>query len=356
MIDVHAHFAEEGYEFPAAWENIKAAGVKTVILAADTLEHAAWHADFCASHDGCYFTVGIHPEFASSFSNAHPDPHGHPASNAHPASNGHPERSAKREVEGSPQTESASNAHPAFSRVILNEREGSRGTESASNGHPERSAKREVEGSPQTESERHLRDSSALPQNDAASVVGEGFRPQFLALATHPKCVAVGEIGLDYHYEGADKGAQRELFEAQLRLAASLSLPVQIHSRDACADTLAILQANRDCLKGGFLMHCYSYGAENLDAFLALGAYVSFGGVVCFKNARRAVEAAALCPMDRILSETDSPYLSPFRGEKNTPANIPVIVEKLATIKGVTLNEMRDAIRANARALFSKLV
>ncbi len=164
--------------------------------------------------------------------------------------------------------------------------------------------------------------------------------------------MAVGEIGLDYHYPGYDKAAQRTAFEMQLRMAEKLSLPVQIHSRDACADTLAILREHYDFVKRGFLMHCYSYGAENLPDFLALGACFSFGGVVCFKNARRAVEAAALCPMDRILSETDSPYLSPFRGEKNTPANIPVIVEKLAEIKNVTFYEMREAIRQNAARLF----
>ena len=108
-------------------------------------------------------------------------------------------------------------------------------------------------------------------------------------------------------------------------------------------------------MKNGFLMHCYSYGAENLEEFLGLGAYFSFGGVVCFKNARRAVEAVARCPLERILSETDSPYLSPFRGEKNSPANIPVIVGKLAEIKGVSLSAMTEAVRANAARLFPKL-
>ncbi len=250
MIDVHAHFAEEGYEFPAEWEKIKEAGVRTVILAADTLEHAAWHAKFCEEHEGAFFTVGVHPEFA------------------------------EREID--------------FARLS--------------------------------------------------------------ALAAHPKCVAVGEIGLDYHYGAETKEAQKRMFEAQLDVAEALDLPVQIHSRDACADTLAILRERSGRMKRGFLMHCYSYGAENLEEFLKLGACFSFGGVVCFKNARRVAEAVALCPADRILSETDSPYLSPFRGEKNTPANIPVIVEKLAQIKGVPLCEMLGAIRRNAARLFPKLL
>ena len=252
MIDIHAHFAEEGYEFPAEWEKIKAAGVSKVVLASDTLEHAKWHAQFANSHTGCYFTVGIHPSEA---------------------------------------------------------REG---------------------------------------------LTQAAFDDDFSELASMPKCVAVGEIGLDYHYADTDKKLQWKLFQDQLELAGSL--PLQLHSRDACADTLAILREHRELLKNGFLMHCYSYGAENLEAFLELGAYFSFGGVVCFKNARRAVEAVGACPKDRLLSETDSPYLSPFRGEKNTPANIPVIVEKLAQIKGMDFYEMYEAIRENAKRLFPKLV
>ena len=138
-------------------------------------------------------------------------------------------------------------------------------------------------------------------------------------------------------------------------LADVLKLPVQIHSRDACADTLAILLEAGGLLGQGFLMHCYSYGAENLESFLKLGAYFSFGGVTCFKNARRAVEAVQACPAERLLSETDSPYLSPFRGEKNTPANIPVIVEKLASIKGLPVTDMAATIQENAKRLFPKL-
>lgn len=250
MIDIHAHFAEEGYDFPAEWEKIKAAGVDKVVLAGDTLEHSAWHRDFANANKGAYFTVGVHPE------------------------------SAKK----------------TFDEAL------------------------------------------------------------FRNLCMENKCVAVGEIGLDYHYEGYDKAAQRRLFVEQIVLADELGLPLQIHSRDACADTLAILREHREFLKNGFLMHCYSYGAENLDAFLQLGASFSFGGVTCFKNARRAVEAVAACPLDRILSETDSPYLSPFRGEKNSSANIPVIVEKLAEIKGITPEEMKTAIRENANRLFPKLI
>lgn len=185
-----------------------------------------------------------------------------------------------------------------------------------------------------------------------ASEAGDNYLDEIRALSRDAKCVAVGEIGLDYHYGQENKAAQRDLFIAQLHIAHECRLPVQIHSRDACADTLAILRDHAGLLAKGFLMHCYSYGAENLDAFLQLGAYFSFGGVLCFKNARRAVEAAAICPIDRLLTETDSPYLSPFRGEKNTPANIPVIAERLAGIRGMPLSDLAAAVDANASRLF----
>ena len=252
MIDIHAHFAEEGYDFPAEWEKIQAAGVKAVVLAGDNVVHSRMHRDFANVHDGAFFTVGIHPE-------------------------------------------------------------------------------------------------------SAGKIFFEGMKEELKALALEKKCVAVGEIGLDYHYEGYDKSAQRALFIAQIRLAAELGLPLQIHSRDACADTISILREFKDFLTRGFLMHCDSYGQESLEAFLKLGAYFSFGGVVCFKNARRAVEAVGACPQERLLSETDSPYLSPFRGQKNTPANIPVIVKKLAEIKGVPFAAMQGALRDNAKRLFPKI-
>lgn len=185
---------------------------------------------------------------------------------------------------------------------------------------------------------------------------GKSFSEEELrALCKDEKCIAVGEIGLDYHYPGYDKGAQRELFVKQLLIAEACGLPVQIHSRDGAADMLAILREMRAHLSRGFLLHCYSHGAEMLPLFLELGGYFSFGGVVCFKNAKSAVKSAEVCPIDRILSETDSPYLSPFRGEKNSPANIPAVVNKLAEIKGVAMEEIAGAIEENARRLFPKL-
>ena len=192
------------------------------------------------------------------------------------------------------------------------------------------------------------------PENAARQMDREDVE-DFLSVGRDSKCVAVGEIGLDYHYEGYDKTAQRELFCRQIELADLMGLPLQIHSRDACEDTLAILREQRQRLKKGFVMHCYAYGKENLETFLSLGGYFSFGGVVCFKNARRVVESVEICPVERILSETDSPYLSPFRGEKNSPANIPVIVKKLAEIKGIPFDEMNAIIDDNALRIFFKI-
>lgn len=174
-------------------------------------------------------------------------------------------------------------------------------------------------------------------------------------LCREEKCVAVGEIGLDYHYPDTDKKKQREAFIAQILLAHEVGLPVQIHSRDCAADTLAIVTEMHEYMGHGWLLHCYSHGAEMIDRFASLGAYFSYGGVCCFKNAKKAVESVRHTPMDRLLSETDSPYLSPYRGEKNTSANIPVIVGKLAEIVGEEENRLREVIADNAKRLFAKL-
>ena len=118
---------------------------------------------------------------------------------------------------------------------------------------------------------------------------------------------------------------------------------------------LALLKEHASLLKHGFLMHCYSHGQEMMGEFAALGAYFSFGGTVCFKNGRRVAESAAACPEERLLTETDSPYLSPFRGEKNSPANIPVIVRRLAEVRGADEEHIKAAVRRNAETLFYKL-
>lgn len=185
----------------------------------------------------------------------------------------------------------------------------------------------------------------------------EGALGRIAALLSSPKGVAVGEIGLDYHYEGTDEGAQQRAFCAQLELADALGLPFCIHSRDAAADTLRILKDNRNKLAHGGVMHCFSGSPETAKEYLKLGLYISFAGPVTFKNARRLDEVAKMVPADRILAETDSPYLAPepLRGTLNTPANVVKVYEKLAALRGEQIEEFAAQVRKNAHTLFPKL-
>lgn len=173
------------------------------------------------------------------------------------------------------------------------------------------------------------------------------------------KCAGVGEIGLDYHFPdnpSADK--QKAFFVRQLELANEAGLPVVIHSRDACADTLEILRGNRDKLEAGFLMHCYSYSAECVREFAALGGYFSFGGTSTFKNAKKVKEAARLVPIDRLLTETDCPYLTPepYRGSfPNEPKNVEHVLKNLAALREENEEELKTRVLKNAGTLFFKL-
>ena len=174
-------------------------------------------------------------------------------------------------------------------------------------------------------------------------------------LLKHPKCVGVGEIGLDYHYEPYDKELQQKVFIEQLKLANELDLPVEVHSRDATKDTFDILKANP--LKRGGVMHCFSGSVEMAREFIKLGFYISFAGVVTFKNGHRAKEVAKDIPLNRILTETDCPYLAPepVRGTLNSPKNIPFITKYIAELKGLTVEETASAVMENAKRLFYKL-
>lgn len=169
-------------------------------------------------------------------------------------------------------------------------------------------------------------------------------------LAAHPRVRAIGEIGYDYHYDADWKEAQHRVFEAQLQLAARLEKPVIIHDREAHGDTMELL---RQYAPAG-VVHCYSGSAEMVREILALGMYVGFTGVVTFKNARRALEAAAVVPLDRLLVETDCPYMAPepFRGQRCHSGLLPYTIGKLAEIKGVTPQELAVITGGNARRLF----
>ena len=187
----------------------------------------------------------------------------------------------------------------------------------------------------------------------------EGDMEKLAQLCRHEKCVAVGEIGLDYHFEdNPSPERQKELFLRQLEVADELGLPVVLHSRDAAQETLELLQANKRLLKKGGLMHCYSYSAEMTKDFLDLGFSFSFGGPSTFKNAKKVVESVQRIPADRILTETDCPYLTPvpFRGVfPNEPKNVKYIAENMAVLRGENEEEMKKQVLQNAKKLFFRL-
>ena len=171
-------------------------------------------------------------------------------------------------------------------------------------------------------------------------------------LAQDEKCVAIGEIGLDYYWDAAHKEEQKQLFREQLVLALALDLPVIVHDREAHGDSLELVREYPG-LRGVF--HCYSGSAEMAKELLKLGWYLGFDGPLTYKNARKTVEVLELCPLDRILVETDSPYLSPvpMRGKRNDSRNLAYIIERLAGIKGISPEEAAGITLENGRKLFN---
>lgn len=167
------------------------------------------------------------------------------------------------------------------------------------------------------------------------------------------KCVAVGEIGLDYYWDEPERSIQREWFVRQLNLARELSLPVIIHSRDAAKDTIDIMKAEKASEIGG-VIHCFTYTWETAKIFLDMGFYIGVGGILTFKNAKKIKEAADYIPLDRIVLETDCPYLAPdpYRGKRNSSLYIPHIVTALADIKGITEEEVRQRVWKNSHELY----
>lgn len=167
------------------------------------------------------------------------------------------------------------------------------------------------------------------------------------------KVAAVGEIGLDYHWETPEKDIQKKWFSRQLELAGEVSLPVIIHSRDAAADTLDIMKAEHAENIGG-VIHCFSYGIEMAREYLNMGFYIGVGGVVTFKNGKKLKEVVKYTPIDRIVTETDCPYLSPVphRGERNSSLYIPLIVSEIARIKEMPEEEVYRITRKNGYSLY----
>ncbi len=186
--------------------------------------------------------------------------------------------------------------------------------------------------------------------HDVGELEQEGLA-RLEAIASHPKVVAIGEIGLDYYYDYAPRELQQKWFCAQLELAARLDLPVVIHCRDAIRDTLDILKSHPE---NTGIFHCYSGSAETLKEVLALGWSISMGGVVTFKNARVAKEVAAAVPADRLVLETDSPYLAPtpYRGKRNSALYLPEVAKCIAEIRGTTAQEIERITDENALRIF----
>ena len=176
-----------------------------------------------------------------------------------------------------------------------------------------------------------------------------------VAEAAHPKIIGIGETGLDYHWCKGDLEWQRERFRRHIRAARRAGVPLVIHTREAADDTLAVMREAGADAAGG-VMHCFTENWDVARAALDLGFYLSFSGILTFKNARQVQEVAAKAPLDRILVETDSPYLAPvpYRGKQNEPAYTRFVAEYLATLRGLSYDEEAAMTTANFFRLFRK--
>ena len=190
----------------------------------------------------------------------------------------------------------------------------------------------------------HPHDSQDMKEND--------YR-QLEQWANHPKVVAIGEIGLDYHYDLSPRSVQKEVFLRQLDLARKTGKPFIIHEREAHADMLDIIRNAARGLNGVF--HCFSGSVETAREYLKMGFYISVAGPVTFPKSVKTKEVAKAVPLDRLLVETDSPYLTPqpFRGKRNEPAYVRLVAEEIANLRDISLAELAEATTANVRRLFN---
>ena len=186
---------------------------------------------------------------------------------------------------------------------------------------------------------------------DSCDEVNDAVLDEYRALCRHPKVKAIGEIGLDYYYEDIPRDTQKKAFIAQLELAREVNLPVIVHERDAHGDGMDIVRQFPD-VTGVF--HCFSGSAEMAKWLVDRGWYIGFTGVITFKNARRAVEAAQAIPIERIVLETDCPFMSPepFRGKRNDSGKLYRMAERLAEIKGLTFEEVCAITTENGKRLY----
>ncbi len=186
---------------------------------------------------------------------------------------------------------------------------------------------------------------------DIDKLTDEAFS-EMAELAKHPKCLAVGEIGLDYYWDATHKDEQKALFCRQLELAQSLGKPVIVHDREAHGDSFDIICRYPE-VKGVF--HCYSGSAEMASELIKRGWYLGFDGPITYKNARKALEVLEICPLDRIVIETDSPYLTPVpnRGKRNDSRQLAYVVQKIAEVKGISPDEVERITFENGKRLYN---
>lgn len=183
-----------------------------------------------------------------------------------------------------------------------------------------------------------------------AEDAGDGFIEELRAFTKNPKCVAIGEIGLDYHYDFSPRDIQKNVFEKQLILAKELDMPVIIHDREAHEDTLNLLKKYKP--KG--IVHCFSGSVEMSNDIINLGMFIGLGGAVTFKNAKKPVDVAKYLPLERLVLETDCPYMTPvpFRGQRNDSSLISITASFVAELKGLSTQELLDKTNQNAKNIF----
>ena len=192
--------------------------------------------------------------------------------------------------------------------------------------------------------------------DDVGELTAESMS-ELAKLSEDKKVVGIGEIGLDYYWDKEDRELQKNWFAKQIELAKQVKLPICIHSRDAAADTLEIVKKYDGGANGG-VVHCYSYGTEIAKEYLEMGFCFGIGGVLTYKNGRKLKEVAEYLPMDKVVLETDCPYLAPdpLRGKRNSSLNLKYVVSVLAQIKGIDEEEVINITAENARRVYTKLI
>lgn len=199
----------------------------------------------------------------------------------------------------------------------------------------------------------HMRMAVGLHPHDADKFDDDVYH-LVLTYASKEKVSAIGEIGLDYYYENSNRENQKKCFSQLIDLAIIMNLPISVHTRDAFDDTYAIVKEKEVFKKVGGVIHCFTGTAEQASSFVELGAYISFSGVVTFKNTEELQKAVQTVPLEKMLIETDSPFLAPipYRGKRNEPSYVVETAKTIAAIKGISLEEVGKVTTANARKVF----